>query len=932
MKLAFTAILFILCTTSLFAQNVNTVKGTVVDTSSKIKLVNTTICVLNAKDSIMRKFTYAKEGGAFTISNLPSGNFILLVSYPNYADYVEKFTLSAAQPGHNFGTINMQLKSKLLHDVIIKGEVNAIKIKGDTTEFNAKAYVIQPNDKVEDLLKQLPGIQVDKDGKITANGQAVNKVLVDGEEFFGDDPTLVTKNLRADMVDKVQVFDKKSDQAAFTGVDDGKKTRTINIKLKEDKKNGTFGKLDGGIGTKDYYESQAIYNRFKAKQKYSAYGTSANDGKTGLGFADNTNLGSSGNNVEFIDGGIYITGSGGSDGLDSYNGTYDGRGKPLAHSGGLHFDSKWSGDNQSINTNYKIGSIDVKGNTNTITQLNLSTGKINTNSNQTFDNYAFRQKLDATYLIKIDTTATLKVSADATFRNFRVDNNYITESTNDSSMLINRNNRVITNHGNQQLVNASALYTKKFKKVGRTLSWNVAEAYNQNSTKGYLNSEVDYFNVKTGARDSVQLTNQYKTSDVTSSVLNSNITYSEPLTKKFAVLLNYGLNINNSTADRKSFDQSAPGVYDILNTTYSNDYKFNQLINQVGAIFNYKGSKFIYNFGTKVSDVNYKQLDRYTGNVFRRDFLNWTPQAMFQYKPSLQKSFTINYNGYNTQPTIDQIQPVRVNTDPLNITLGNADLKPSFTHSMYANYNASKVLSGANTYLYGYFSFTTNAIVNSTVTDQTSGKSTIQYVNISGKSPYNYSLYASSNRKIKAINTNIGLGLNSSGSVSYNYINNALNMSKSFNYSASLSISRYEAKKSSFSIYAGPQYTVNRFSLQSESNNNAAGFNASGYGTYYFPKKFFITTDIRYTYTAKTQVFDALNRTVWNASLNKSFFKDDNLTLSLTANDLLNQNRNFNRRITGNTLTQTDVTSIRRYFMFTVIWNFTKFGTVSEKK
>ncbi|MDB5032759.1 MAG: TonB-dependent receptor, partial [Mucilaginibacter sp.] len=233
--------------------------------------------VLNAKDSILRKFTRAKPDGSFAINDLAKGKFILVLSYPGYADYTEGFTLDEkVEPSHDFGKLSMILKSRLLQDVIIKGSARAIKIKGDTTEFNANAYVIQPNAKVEDLLKQLPGIQVDKDGKITAQGQTVSKVLVDGEEFFGDDPTLVTKNIRADMVDKVQLYDKKSDQATFTGIDDGQKTKTINIKLKENSKNGYFGKLYGGIGTQDNYESQLLYNKFKGKEKFSISGTSSN--------------------------------------------------------------------------------------------------------------------------------------------------------------------------------------------------------------------------------------------------------------------------------------------------------------------------------------------------------------------------------------------------------------------------------------------------------------------------------------------------------------------------------------------------------------------------------------------------------------------------------------------------------------------------------
>ena len=343
------------------------------------------------------------------------------MTYPNYADYVENFALDSVNHGHTFGSINLLLKSKLLADVIVKGKKAAIKIKGDTTEFNASSYEIQPNSKVEDLLKQLPGIQVDKDGKITAQGQTVSKVLVDGEEFFGDDPTLVTKNIRADMVDKVQLYDKKSDQATFTGIDDGQKTKTLNIKLKADKKNGTFGKVDAGMGTDDYYQGQLLYNTFKKKQKFSAYGTISNTSKTGLSWEDNQKLGTA-NNVEAFDGGFYITNN------DFDSGGYNGEGLPKTRSGGLHFDNKWNADKESINTNYKLSSTDVEGTKNIQTQNSLPTGTINTNSNERFSNNSLRQKLDATYQVALDTTSNLKLSIDGTTKD--IDNKSDFDATN----------------------------------------------------------------------------------------------------------------------------------------------------------------------------------------------------------------------------------------------------------------------------------------------------------------------------------------------------------------------------------------------------------------------------------------------------------------------------------------------------------------------
>jgi hypothetical protein len=927
----FTILLLLFCgifSFNLYAQNKFTVKGEVTDTSAKVTLVNTSVIVLNAKDSILRAFTRVQADGSFTINNLDKGKFILLVTYPGYADYVERFTLDSTKSTYDFGKLNMILKSKLLADVIIKAKVTPIKIKGDTTEYNARAYVIKPNDKVEDLLKQLPGIEVDKDGKITAQGEQVTKVLVDGEEFFGDDPTLVTKNIRADMVDKVQLYDKKSDQATFTGIDDGVKTKTINIKLKEDKKNGLFGSVNANVGTEGYYEGQLQFNRFTAKQKFALYGTAANDGRTGLGFGDANSLGVS-NDIQFVDGGISITNSGSNDALDSFSGYYDGKGVPVTQSGGAHYDGKWDGDKQSINTNYKVGQINLTGVTTTEEQQTLPTGIINTNGNETFNDYAFRQKFDVTYQVALDTTSNLKIGADATDKNFHVNNNYYTE-TDSNGTLLNKENRDMINHGTTQIFDVTAFYTKKFKKAGRTLSWSLSESYNNAKTNGYLNSEIDYY-AKTGLVDSSQVINQYKTTNTVSSILNSNITYSEPLSKRTAVLLNYAFAVNNSTLDRQSFDQSTPGVYNILDSAYSDDYKFNQLTNQVGAIFNYKYQKAVLNFGTKVSDVACKQLDEYTGDVLNRNFVNWAPQAMFQYRFSQQQNFRVNYTGNTTQPTIDQIQPVLVNTDPLNITIGNPELKPSFTNKLSLFYNSYQVLSGRQLYFNGSFSNTYNAIVNNTTTDYATGANTTQYVNLKNQVPLNYNLFGFVSEKVMPFNVNLGLLLNAAGNVSYSYINSQLDKAQSYTYSAGLTVSQYIQNKYDFSVRSGPSYTFSTMSLQPSANNNAAGFATNGNFNLQLPLKFGAGSSVNYTYTAKTQSFTAEYLTIWNAYIFKTFLKDDKLKISASANDLLNENTNFTRGITGNMTTQTNTSGIRRFFMLSLTYDFTKFGTLPAK-
>lgn len=931
MKLTYTLLSFLLLiSVSAFSQtpavtkSPTSIKGAITDSASAARLVNASISVLRAKDSTLVKFTRATTGGAFAINNIGTGKFILLVTYPQYADYVENFTLDSVKNQKNFGGIDMQLKSRLLNTVIVKGTVAAIKIKGDTTEFNAKAFTIEPNSKVEDLLKQLPGIQVDKDGKITAQGQTVSKVLVDGEEFFGDDPTLVTKNIRGDMVDKVQLYDKKSDQATFTGIDDGQKTKTINIKLKEDKKSGYFGKLDAGKGTDGYYQVQGLFNKFKGKKKMSAYGTLGNTGKTGLGWEDNNKLGTGNNGTTFGDDGTIYFNGGGDGGLDSFSGRYDGRGIPVARTGGVHYDDKWANDKYTINTNYKIGSLEVDGKSNTIQQQNLPGNVLNTNTDQTFNNYAFRQKLDATYSIKLDTTSNLKISVDGTLKNSKTNSTNMATSTREDGTLLNTNNRNLTNDVDQQLYNASAFYTKKLKKPGRTISLNVTAGSTISKANGFLKSTLNLYDLQ-GQLDSAQVIDQLKTENTKTSKFNTNFTYTEPLNKYLALVLNYGIAFNNSNADRKSFDQSAPGVYNLLNDSLSNHYVFNQTSNAGGANFNFKKGKSIIRFGTGIANVHYKQVDEITGSFAERNFTNWSPSANFNYKFSNYANMSLNYNGNQQQPTIDQLQPIRVNTNPLNVIIGNPNLRPAFRNSFNLWYNSYKVISDQSAYISANYSFTTNPIVNNTVTDPVLGKSTTQALNLPGQKPFNYNIYSSFSKKFFGLN--LGINPSTSGSVYYSLINNALNKTKSTTYNGELSVSKYIEKKFQFYINAGPDYTIGQSSLQPLINNNGRGFNANYYLNVYLPLKFQVSSDGQYEYKAPTQSFATdFRQTIINAAITKSFFKNDAVKLSLRGNDLLNQNQGFSRSASANLITQNSYTTIRRYYMLSVVWDFSGFG------
>jgi hypothetical protein len=899
-------------------------KGAVVEDGTGAGLGYTAVCVLNSADSILVKFTWTSGNGSFFMDHLPAGKFILLVSNPEYADYVEEFQIDSAS--HDFGTIGLFQRAKLLAEVIVKGVAMGVRIKGDTTEFNASAYKVQPNAKVEDLIKQLPGLEVGKDGKITAMGQSVNKVLVDGEEFFGDDPTLVTRNIRADMVDKVQLYDKKSDQAAFTGVDDGKSVKTLNIQLRQDKKNGYFGRVEGGIGTDGYYSGQAMINSFKGDRKISAYGTIGNTGTVDLGWQDNGKYASS--NVEMQGEGILIA-NGGWDELESFDGRYNGVGLPTSKTGGLHYDNKWDSGRQAININYKIGSMTVDGNQNIITQNNLPDQIQKSNSDQDFSNSIFRQKMNVTYQWQMDPTSALKVYLDGSLKNIKTANTYSSTTENQDSALLNDNARSLTTNGDQQTFDATALWTKRLGKPGRTLSAQVSYSNSNNTSTGYLYSNIHFYD-STGAVDSSQLIDQYKNNHVTGTLANANFTYSEPLSHSAALLLNYALGINNGTADRRSFVPSAPKEYNILDSLYSDNLTLNQFYNKEGVTFSYRKGKAILNAGTQVTSLNFEEKDLYTNTTYNRDFLYFTPQVMYMYQISGDQFFKFTYNGTNTLPTIDQVQPVQVNTDPLNVIVGNLDLKPSFANRFEAAFQAVRPGSMWHYYVDGIYTFTVRPIINNMQIDS-NGSSIYQYQNLTGRMSTNAHLFLFAGKKIKKWDVNLESNFSVDANNTYNIINDVLNKVQSNTYAFQFTAVKDVPGKYDLRASVSPSYTTREYFIQQEANDNGWAYTLSGSATVELPLKFEIRSDANYQYIGPTASFDQdFKRLIWNAALSKKLLKGDNLLVVLSANDLLDQNKGFSRDVTNSIMTQTSYNTIRRYFMVSMVYDFNKMNKPSK--
>jgi hypothetical protein len=899
------------------------IMGAIADTAEKKALVNSSVMLLRPKDSTLIRFTRTDASGHFLLKNIPPGGYLIVVTYPAYADHVDTLTLKDSA-NLVLPPIGMVLKSQLLQEVVVRGR-GAIRIKGDTTEFVADSFHTQAGATVEDLLKKLPGIQVDKDGKITAQGESVKKVLVDGEEFFGDDPTLVTQNLKADMVDKVQVFDKKSDQANFTGIDDGQRDKTINLKLKDNKKNGYFGRATASAGTDGYYDEELLANYFKKKLKLAAYGFLSNTGKIGLNWQERDNYGQSfASNLDVDESTGFVTFNGNfNDDLTNWDGQYSGQGFPTVKTGGVHYNDKWNDEAQSLNGNYKYMDLSISGNSTTNSENILPDTFFYNNQSQKFNREIIRQNFSGVYEWKIDSTSSIKLSADG-------GNDHKIENELDSSIalasdssLVNRSIRTLNTVGDNLGYNSNLLWRKKLGKPGRTISFNVRENYSDNTESGYLYSNTSFYSDGAVVQDSI--VDQYKKYKTTNILLDSRLVYTEPLGKGSYLGVDYGAGINNTHSDRNSYNNDGAGKYIMLDSLYSNNYQFDILNQRAGLSYTLVKKKLRLTAANDVGFASYKQTDLVADTSVRRNFVNWYPNAALSYQFAPQTRLFVSYRGNTTPPTLQQLQPIASNENPLNVIVGNPGLKPQFQNSFNAGYNSFHILTEQNIFANFGYTFTLNAISNSQNVSDTTGKVTTQSVNVSGNHSFRGYLGYGFKWKGPGLNININGNFNESNNITI--VNNFNNITRSGTYTGGVNFWKSKEKKYELFLNANVTYTTSQSSDDPALTTKYFTYQIDPGGDVYLPLHFQIHADADMNIRQKTPVFTTNNNVfLVNGWIGKKFLKNDQLLLKAAVNDLLNQNNGFNRNVSSSFITQNTYTTIKRYFLFSVVWNFAKAG------
>ncbi len=910
--------LFFLCTLSAMATaQSGTIKGSVSDTASNTSLTNANIILLNAKDSILYKYTRSNEQGNFQINNIDTGRYILLISYPNYADYTENFTIDAEAKEKDFGHVDLILKSELLKDVIVRSNAAAIRIKGDTTEFVADSFKTLPNATVEDLLKKLPGIQIDQNGTITAQGQTVNKVMVDGDEFFGDDPTLVTKNLKADMIDKVQLYDRQSKAAELSGIDDGQRDKTINLKLKEDRKHGYFGKLVAGAGKSDtdkntFYDTQAMINAFRGKRKIAAFGILSNTGTTGLGWGDSDKYG----------GGFSYGGSSNSE-LDGWDGRYTGEGIPKVLSLGAHYDNKWNEEKHYINSNLRYGFIDVEGSNSSLTRYNYgnNTSQV-TNSKGDFNRHNERTKGDAQYEWKPDSSFTIGLNASMEKFNGRNYNYNISETEDgQNGNKINKNENITdnTNKGGRAFTMASI--NKKFDKKGRSLNLMLQYNNTNNSTIGQYNASTEFF-----INNTQTIIDQRRESYNNNDYYDARLAYTEPITKFSSIRLAYKISHYTSDSHLKALTKDGNQQYTNLDTLFSyvNYNSEDRHIFTTG--YNFNKNNTVLNISNDLALVNNNLEYRLIDTSFRRHFINLSPYINFRTTLKNKARIFMYYNGNTIQPSTTQMNPINNTADTLNFYVGNPNLKVAFNNNINLNYNKYSMMSDTYQGFYISYGNTISPIVTDITTNLQTGARTYRYYN-SEKWNHNANLGFYMGSKIKKWDLGYNAGLNGSGNIYQTSINGQPQTTKVFTPSVNLRLNYTKEKLIDVSLTQSLSYRFSESTIETNVNNNGFIYNLNPGFRLMLPAKFEISSDLNYNWQQKTEAYNFdFNRTLWNASIAKKFFKKENLKLELSARDILNQNDGFSRTINDYMFTERNHTTIRRHFLLSLVWDFNKMG------
>lgn len=899
------------------------VSGEIRDAKDKSKLPGVNVVLMNFKDSTKIVGATTNLDGAFVVNNVTSGMYQLRVSFVGYKEYRQKVQVGNAPV--QVGAVSIEQQAIELDGVNIEGVQQRVEMKGDTTQINAGAYKTQRNASAEDLVTKMPGITVEN-GTVKAQGENVQKVLVDGREFFGDDATIALKNLPAESVDKVQVFDRLSDQAQFTGYNDGNTQKTINIITKSGKNEGVFGKVYGGYGTDERYLSGTNLNFFKGNRRLSLIGLTNNINQQNFSSQDligivgapaqqrgprRNTMGSFGDQASFLvgnQGGINTTNSVGLNYADKW-------GKKIALSSSYFYNTTSNATEASLSRNFFVSS---DGN-----QVYTE----NSTSNAFNANHRFTARLS----YDIDSTNSLLLTPKFNFQENRADAKTLGENILGNTLLNTSSNTSDASSTGFSFTN-SLLYRHKFSKNRRTISADFTTDISDNASNSSLISVLDYFT------DSVQSSsiNQQTIAENPTSKFGVNVIYTEPIGKRGMLQLNYNPQISKSSSSKETATPDAQsGEFTVVDSLLSNNFETTITTQRAGASYRVNSEKVEIMVGADGQQVTLEgnQSFPYLSQV-NKTWNNILPTAMFRYRFSKMADWRVFYRTSTDAPSASQLQTVVNNSNPLLLSTGNANLNQAMTNRVFTRYRMTSPKKGKSLFVMLAGTIVTDYIGNSVIIAAADtvlpdgivlnkGAQLSRPVNLSGN--WNTRFYFSYGLPVSKLKSNLNVNAGVTYSVVPGLINEQKNYSNTTNYSGGFTLGSNINEKVDFNLSSSANYNAVVNTIQPNLSNNYY-FQQSTAKINLMPwKGLVLYSELNHTlYTGLGAGYN-INMFLWNAAIGYRFLKDQQAEIRINAFDLLKQNQNVSRTVTETYLEDNTYKVLQQYFMLQFTYNVRAF-------
>ncbi|MFZ1259737.1 MAG: outer membrane beta-barrel protein, partial [Chitinophagaceae bacterium] len=791
--------------------------------------------------------------------------------------------------------------------------------------YNAGSFKTPPNASVEQLLKKLPGVKVEKDGTIKAQGEKVSRVLVDGKEFFGNDPKVATRNLPADAVDKVQVYDKQSDQAQLTGFEDGNYEKTINLKLKKDKKKGVFGKVNAGAGNKERYEGKFNVNSFKGARQFSAIGMGNNTNAEGFSFMDILNFTGELSRMQRGGGGnINLNVSGDEAAAMGINAGGRNNGINTAWGGGLNYNNI-IGTKLDFQSNYFYNRFNPNQESHLQRQYFLPDSSYFYNQNSFTDNLNNNHRFNLNTLFQVDSMNSIRITPSFSYQktNNRSQTDYQTLSE----------DKIFTNDGFSNTTSASQGYNfrndiiwrKKFSRKGRTFSLSLQTSLNESDGDGSLSS-INSFFTPAGALLKRDTLNQQSNIKGDLRGYNVRAVYTEPVWKKSLLEFSVSKSNTSSTSEKITYDYNKlNGKFDQYNNILSNDFENTYGFINAGMRMRTQKKKFSYSFGAnwQQAELEGKITTGIKDSLISKTFRNILPNARLQYNFTRFKSLSVSYNTATNQPTMAQLQPVPDNSNSLNIREGNPDLKQEYNHTLQTHLNLVSPYKNKNLFMFLTMQATQNKIVNYDSINQLGVKRT-KPVNVNGVYTVNSSI--SYSMPVRFLKGSVEISSNTGIFKTKQFINTVGNSIQTFSVGPELRLDMNPTEKLSLGFSAGFNYNKTKYSLQSALNTNYLSQEYNASLDWEMPKGFFFSTDFMYTINSQRAAGFNIKVPLWNASISKQMLKFNRGELKFAVRDLLNKNVGISRNTNNNYIEDARVLTLRQFFLLSFTYSLSKTG------